>query len=73
MSVHVVAVLQGGGEGDVGNSVTDSISDGRLGTPLADTVSVGSVSGGAGTVAVAGGRPGAETACGELVTVEGFG
>merc|ERR1712212_790893 len=40
MSVHVVAVLKSGGEG---NSVTDSISDGSIGAPLADTVAVGSV------------------------------
>jgi len=73
MSVHIVTVLQGGGEGDVGNSVADSVSVRSISAPLANTVSVGSVSGGAGTVAVAGGRPGAETACGELVTVEGFG
>merc|ERR1719370_901495 len=35
VSVHVVAVLKGGGEGD---SVSDAISDGSIGAPLADTV-----------------------------------
>ena len=57
MSVDVVAVLKGGGEGD---SVTDSISDGSIRAPLANTVAVGSVDGGAGTVAIGGGRPGGE-------------
>jgi len=55
MSVHVVAVLKSGGEG---NSITDSISDGSIGAPLADTVAVGSVDSGAGEEA--GGRPGGE-------------
>ena len=70
MSVNVVAVLKGGGEG---NSVTDAISVGSISAPLADTVSMGSVDSGAGAVAVAGGRPGGEAAGGELVAVEGFG
>jgi len=39
MSVHIVAVLQGGGEGD-------SIANGRIGAPLADTVALGSVESG---------------------------
>merc|ERR1719370_691919 len=70
MSVNVVAVLKGGGEG---NSVTDAISVRSISAPLANTVSVGSVDSGAGAVGVAGGRPGGETAGGELVAVEGFG
>merc|ERR1711887_339068 len=70
MSVDVVAVLKGGGEG---NSVSDAISVGSIGTPLANTVAVGSVDSGAGTVAVASGRPGAEARSGKLVAVEGFG
>jgi len=57
MSVNIVAVLKGGGEGD---SVTDAISVGSIGAPLANTVAVGSVDGGAGAVAIAGGRPGGE-------------
>jgi len=57
MSVNIVAVLKGGGEG---NSVTDAISVGSIGAPLANTVAVGSVDGGAGAVAIAGGRPGGE-------------
>jgi len=56
MSVHVVTVLQGGGEG---NSIANSISDGRIGAPLADAVAVGSVDGGSGEES--GGRPGGET------------
>ena len=43
VSVNVVAVLKGGGEG---NSVTDAISVGSISAPLADTVSVGSVDSG---------------------------
>jgi len=70
MSVDVVAVLKSGGEGD---SVSDAISVGSIGTPLANTVAVGSVDSGAGTVAVASGRPGAEARSGKLVAVEGFG
>merc|ERR1711990_1337523 len=70
MSVDVVAVLKGGGEDD---SVADSISVGSIGTPLADTVAVGSVDSGAGSVAVASGRPGGEARSGKLVAVEGFG
>merc|ERR1719234_1368218 len=69
VSVDVVAVLKGGGEG---NAVTDAISVGSIGAPLANTVAVGSVDGGAGAVAIAGGRPGGETAGGKLVAVEGF-
>merc|ERR550517_118658 len=55
VSVNVVAVLKGGGEGD---SISNSVSDGRIGAPLADTVSVGSVDSGSGEEA--GGRPGGE-------------
>jgi len=57
MSVNVVAVLKSGGEGD---SVTDAISVGSIGAPLANTVAVGSVDSGAGAVAIASGRPGGE-------------
>ena len=71
MPVHIVAVLKGGGEGD---SVSDgSVSDGSIGAPLSDTVSLRSPDSGAGAVAVAGGRPGAEAAGRELIPVEGFG
>merc|ERR1712212_1041422 len=70
MSVDVVTVLKSGGEDD---SVADSISVGSIGTPLADTVAMGSVDSGAGSVAVASGRPGAEARSGKLVAVEGFG
>jgi len=57
MSVNIVAVLKGGGEG---KSVTDAISVGSIGAPLANTVAVGSVDSGAGAVAIASGRPGGE-------------
>ena len=71
MPVHIVAILKGGGEGD---SVSDgSVSDGSIGAPLSDTVSLRSPDSGAGAVAVAGGRPGAEAAGRELIPVEGFG
>merc|ERR550517_1198287 len=70
MSVDVVTVLKSGGKGD---SVADSISVGSIGTPLADTVAMGSVDSGAGSVAVASGRPGGEARSGKLVAVEGFG
>ena len=66
MPVHIVAILKGGGEGD-------SVSDGSIGAPLSDTVSLRSPDSGAGAVAVAGGRPGAEAAGRELIPVEGFG
>merc|ERR1719430_1369865 len=62
VSVHVVAVLKGGGEGD---SVTDSISNGSIGAPLADTVAVGSVDSGSGEEA--GGRPGGEAGATVLI------
>merc|ERR1711990_1096572 len=55
MSVDVVTVLKSGGEG---NSVSDAISDGSIGAPLADTVAVGSVDSGSGEEAS--GRPGDE-------------
>merc|ERR1719347_918725 len=55
VSVDVVTVLKGGGEGD---SVTNSISDGSISAPLADTVAVRSVDSGAGEEA--GGRPGGQ-------------
>merc|ERR1711970_1564046 len=55
VSVNVVTVFKSGGKG---NSVTDSISDGGIGAPLADTVAVGSVDSGSGEEA--GGRPGGE-------------
>jgi len=55
VSVNVVAVLKGGGEGD---SISNSVSNGSISAPLANTVSVGSVDSGAGEEA--GGRPGGE-------------
>merc|ERR1719483_1933577 len=55
MSVHVVAVLEGGGES---NAVADAISVGSIRAPLADTVAVAAVASGAGEEA--GGRPGGE-------------
>jgi len=63
MSVHVVKVLQGGGEG---NSIANSISDGRIGAPLADAVAVGSVDGGSGEES--GGRPGGETGAAVVIS-----
>ena len=69
VSVDVVAVLKGGGESD---SVSDAVSIRSISAPLANTVAVGSVGSGAGSVAVAGGRPGAEARSGKLVAVEGF-
>ena len=69
VSVDVVAVLKGGGESD---SVSDAVSVRSISAPLADTVAMGSVGSGAGSVAVAGGRPGAEARSGKLVAVEGF-
>merc|ERR1719295_1635021 len=69
VSVDVVAVFKGGGESD---SVTDAVSIRSISAPLADTVAMGSVGSGAGSVAVAGGRPGAEARSGKLVAVEGF-
>merc|ERR1719295_617542 len=69
VSVDVVAVLKGGGESD---SVSDAVSIRSISAPLANTVAVGSVGSGAGSVAVARGRPGAEARSGKLVAVEGF-
>ena len=68
VSVHIVAVLKGGGEG---HSVSNAVSVEGLSAPLANTVAVGSVHSGAGAVAVAGGGPGGEA--GAAVAVEGFG
>merc|ERR1719378_1924544 len=55
VSVHIVTVLKSGGEGD---SVTNSISDGSISAPLANTVAMRSVDSGAGEEA--GGRPGGQ-------------
>ena len=62
MSVNVVAVLKGGGEG---NSVTDAISVRSISAPLANTVSVGSVDSGSGEEAR--GRPGGEAGAAVVV------
>ena len=78
VSVHIVAVLKGGGEGDAVSNMSDSVADSMsdaiairgIGGPLANTVAMGSVDGRAGAVAVADGRPGGEA--GSAVAVEGF-
>ena len=78
VSVHIVAVLKGGGEGDAVSNMSDSVADSMsdaiairgIGGPLANTVAMGSVDGRAGAVAVADGRPGREA--GSAVAVEGF-
>ena len=78
VSVHIVAVLKGGGEGDAVSNMSDSVADSMsdavairgIGGPLANTVAMSSVDGRAGAVAVADGRPGGEA--GSAVAVEGF-
>ena len=76
VSVHIVAVLKGGGEGDAVSNMSDSEADSMsdairgIGGPLANAVAMGSVDGRAGAVAVADGRPGGEA--GSAVAVEGF-
>ena len=78
VSVHIVAVLKGGGEGDAVSNMSDSVADSMsdaiairgIGGPLANAVAMGSVDGRAGAVAVADGRPGGEA--GSAVAVEGF-
>ena len=70
VSVHIVAVLKGGGEGDAVSNMSDAIAIRGIGGPLANTVAMGSVDGRAGAVAVADGRPGREA--GSAVAVEGF-
>ena len=78
VSVHIVAVLKGGGEGDAVSNMSDSVADSMsdaiairgIGGPLANTVAMGSVDGRAGAVAVADGRPGGKA--GSAVAIEGF-
>ena len=70
VSVHIVAVLKGGGEGDAVSNMSDAIAIRGIGGPLSNTVAMGSVDGRAGAVAVAYGRPGGEA--GSAVAVEGF-
>ena len=78
VSVHIVAVLKGGGEGDAVSNMSDSVADSMsdavairgIGGPLSNTVAMSSVDGRAGAVAVADGRPGGEA--GSAVAVEGF-
>jgi len=62
VSVNVVTVLKSGGESD---SISNSVSDGRISTPLADTVSVGSVD--SGSSEEARGRPGGEAGAAVVV------
>jgi len=62
VSVNVVAVLKGGGEGD---SISNSVSNGSISAPLADTVAVGSVDSGSGEEAR--GRPGGEAGAAVVV------
>merc|ERR1711997_1285347 len=62
MSVNVVAVLKSGREGD---SISNSVSDGRISAPLANTVSLGSVDSGSGEEAR--GRPGGEAGAAVVV------
>ena len=62
VSVNVVAVLKGGREGD---SISNSVSDGRISAPLANTVSLGSVDSGSGEEAR--GRPGGEAGAAVVV------
>ena len=78
VSVHIVAVLKGGGEGDAVSNMSDSVADSMsdaiairgIGGSLANTVAMGSVDGRAGAVAVADGRPGGKA--GSAVAIEGF-
>ena len=70
VSVHIVAVLKGGGEGDAVSNMSDAIAIRGIGGPLANTVAMGSVDGRAGAVAVADGRPGGKA--GSAVAIEGF-